>query len=104
MSHKASGRRDFLKSAGWMGSVAMMGGLPAFGGAGKPVIEDAVLPQQPEETPKNHIKFSVCGISHDHIYGMVGAVQRGGGELVSAWGGEPDKLAVFTKRFPNVKI
>ena len=107
MTYKATGRRDFLKSAGKQfglaGSVAMMGGLPAFGGQGRPVIEDALQPQ-PEEPPKNHIKFSVCGMSHDHIYGMVGAVQRGGGELVSAWGGEPDKLAAFTKRFPNVKI
>jgi predicted dehydrogenase len=104
MSDKSTGRRDFLKHAGWMGSMAMMGGLPAFGGAGRPVIEDAVLPQQTEEAPKYHIKFSVCGISHDHIYGMVGAVTRGGGELVSAWGGEEDKLAAFSKRFPNVKI
>src|SRR6266567_288862 len=104
MSDKSTGRRDFLKHAGWMSSMAMMGGMPAFGAEGKPVIEDAVLPQQPEEAPKNHIKFSVCGMSHDHIYGMVGAVERGGGELVSAWGGEPDKLATFTKRFPNVKI
>jgi predicted dehydrogenase len=104
MIYKSTGRRDFLKHAGWMGSVAMMSGLPAFGGAGQPVIEDAVQLQQPEEAPKNHIKFSVCGVSHDHIYGMIGAVQRGGGELVSAWVGEPDKLAAFTKRFPNAKI
>jgi predicted dehydrogenase len=68
------------------------------------VSEVAVLPKQAEETPKNRIKFSVCGVSHDHIFGMVGAVERGGGELVSAWVGEPDKLAVFTKRFPNAKI
>src|SRR5579863_8596134 len=100
MIHKSTGRRDFLKHAGWMGSMAMMGSLPAFGGASRPVREDAALPQEPEEPPKNHIKFSVCGMSHDHIYGMVGAVQRGGGELVSAWSGEPDKLAAFTKRFP----
>jgi predicted dehydrogenase len=43
-------------------------------------------------------------MSHDHIYGMVGAVQRGGGVLVAAWGGEEDKLAAFKKRFPDVKI
>ena len=43
-------------------------------------------------------------MSHDHIYGMIGAVQRGGGELVAAWGGEEDKLAAFTKRYPDVKI
>jgi predicted dehydrogenase len=54
--------------------------------------------------PKYSIKFSVCGMSHDHIYGMIGAVQRGGGVLVSAYGAEPDKVAAFTKRFPDVKM
>ena len=29
--------------------------------------------------------------------------QRGGGELVSYWGAEPDKLAVFAKRYPGAK-
>jgi predicted dehydrogenase len=101
-------RRRFLKRAGLVGSFAMMPlaaeGPWGFSGGPDGVIEDAVLPQQPEESPKYHIKFAVCGISHDHIYGMVGAIQRGGGELVAAWGGEPDKIAAFTKRFPNVKI
>jgi len=55
---------------------------------------------QAEEAPKHHIKFSVCGMSHDHIYGMIGALQRGGGELVAAWGGEPDKTAAFKSAFP----
>jgi len=108
MKMRSTGRRDFLKQTGWMGSVAMMTGLGqgalALGREPSRVIEDAVLPDQAEETPKDHIKFSVCGVSHDHIYGMIGAVQRGGGELVSAWVGEPDKLANFTKRFPNVKV
>ena len=43
-------------------------------------------------------------MSHDHIYGMVGAMQRGGGVLVAAYGQEPDKIAAFTKRFPGVKM
>ncbi len=90
-----------------MAPVAMMAGLPegamALGGQGR-LIEDAVLPAQAEEAPKNHIKFAVCGMSHDHIYGMVGAIQRGGGELVAIWGGEEDKLAGFKKRFPDVKF
>jgi predicted dehydrogenase len=108
MSRTFTGRRDFLKQTGLMGSVAMMAGLPqnamALAGEQEYVIEDAVAPQQPDEVPKYHIKFAVCGVSHDHIYGMIGAVQRGGGELVAAWAGEPDKLATFTKRFPNVKV
>ncbi len=108
-------RREFLKQAGLMGSLgsaAMIAGLPdgaiAFGGGAARVVEDAVRPaqtaSQSEEAPKFHIKFAVCGMSHDHIYGMIGAVQRGGGELIAAWGGEEDKLALFRKRFPDVKI
>jgi predicted dehydrogenase len=117
MGRVISPRREFLKQAGWFGSAAMMSALPAampesamaFGGAGKAamggsVLEDAVSAAAQEETPKYHIKFAVCGMSHDHIYGMIGAVQRGGGELVAACGGEEDKLAAFRKRFPDVKI
>jgi predicted dehydrogenase len=103
-----AGRRDFLKQAG-LGSVAMMAGLPeraiALGNEQGRVIETAAQSPAPaQEEPKYHIKFAVCGMSHDHIYGMIGAIQRGGGELVAAWGGEQDKLAGFTKRFPGVKI
>jgi predicted dehydrogenase len=103
-------RRDFLKHAGLMGSVAMMAGMPesalALGGVHGPVIEDAIIAPaaQAAEAPQHHIKFGVCGISHDHIYGMIGAVQRGGGELVAAWCGEDDRLDTFKKRFPDVKI
>jgi predicted dehydrogenase len=105
---KFTGRRDFLKQTGLIGSVAMMAGFPreamALGGERGGVIKSAASPAQSEEAPKYHIKFAVCGMSHDHIYGMIGAIQRGGGEMVAAWGGEEDKLAVFTKRFPDVKI
>jgi predicted dehydrogenase len=108
MMMNSKGRRDFLKQTGFMGSIAMMAGLPngmmALGEEPGRVIEDAVAPAQPDEAPKYHIKFAVCGVSHDHIYGMIGAVQRGGGELVAAWIGEADKLATFSKRFPDVKI
>ena len=102
MSASFTQRREFLKQAGLMGSLgsaAMMAGLPesamAFGGGAARIVEEAAVPVQTEEAPKYHIKFAVCGMSHDHIYGMIGAVQRGGGELVAAWGGEEDKLAAF---------
>jgi predicted dehydrogenase len=69
------------------------------------VVHAVVEPAQDAEAkPKYSIKFAVCGMSHDHIYGMVGAIQRGGGQLVAAYGAEPDKLAGFRKRFPEVKI
>jgi len=89
-------RRDILEAAG-LGSVALMAALTPAGAKAE------TLPAVPEERPRHHIRFAVCGISHDHIHGMIGAIQRGGGELVSYWGAEPDKLAVFTKRYPSAK-
>jgi predicted dehydrogenase len=50
------------------------------------------------------IKFSVIGLNHSHIYGQVGAVQRGGGELVAVYAKEPDLVEAFVKRFPGVKV
>lgn len=96
-------RRDFLKHASLFGSMAMLG-APSFASGSLPIVEETLAPQQPDAAPQHKIKFAVCGISHDHIYGMIGAIQRGGGELVAAWGGEEDKLANFRKRFPDVKI
>ena len=108
MRIESEARRNFLRQAGLMGSIAMMAGLPegalAMGGMSGSVIEDAVSPVQTPEAPKHHIKFAVCGMSHDHIHGMIGAVQRGGGELVAAWGGEEDKVAEFSRRYPAAKI
>ena len=79
MSKFFAHRRDFLKQAGIMGSAAMMAAMPdgamALGGSRGAIIEDAVLPAgQPDAAPKYHIKFGVCGMSHDHIYGLIDAV------------------------------
>ncbi len=104
MSH--SPRREFLKHASLLGSMAglmSLSGAPSFASSSLPVVEESLVPQA-DAAPKYKIKFAVCGMSHDHIYGMIGAVIHGGGEMVAAWGGEEDKLASFTKRFPNVKI
>ena len=97
------GRREFLKQAGWLGSAAMLSSAAMAAEPGQHVSQE-VLPAEPEAPPKDHIKFSVCGISHDHIYGMVEAVKRGGGELVAVWGEEPDRLAKFSKRYPEAKV
>jgi len=106
MQNDCLNRRSFLKT---MSSAGMLAALPeaAFGlnpGQGHLVHEIAAPGQETDVKPKYSIKFSVCGMSHDHIYGMIGAVQRGGGVLVAAWGGEQDKLDVFKKRYPDVKI
>jgi predicted dehydrogenase len=69
----------------------------------------AILPTLPQKAfaekliePK--IKFSVININHNHIYGMVDAVTRGGGQLVSFYAKEPDLVAAFSKKYPNAKL
>jgi predicted dehydrogenase len=91
-------RREFLESAG-LGSAALVAAMAMTPGAARA----ETLPVLPAEKPKQHIRFAVCGMSHDHVHGMIGAVQRGGGELVAYWGAEPDKLAVFRQRYPGAK-
>jgi predicted dehydrogenase len=46
----------------------------------------------------------VININHSHIFSMVGAVIRGGGQLVSVYTKEPDLLAGFTRQFPQAKV
>lgn len=105
MSELFADRRAFLKQAGYFGSAAMLAGLPeSVARAQGAIIEESSLTARKETEPEYRIKFAVCGMSHDHIYGMIGAVQRGGGQMVAAWAGEADKLAAFRKRFPDVKV
>jgi predicted dehydrogenase len=99
---KMSGRdrRSFLGGAG---AILAAAGLPV-GLQGEGPVEHEVVAAHEVEKPKYSIKFAVCGISHDHIFGMVGAIERGGGVLVAWHGAEPDKIAGFQKRYPQVKM
>jgi predicted dehydrogenase len=102
MQNHTPNRRSFLKT---MSSAGMIAVLPEAAFGAGPIIHEVAAPsQEADAKPKYSIKFAVCGVSHDHIYGMIGAIQRGGGVLVSAWAGEPDKMAAFKKRYPDVKI
>lgn len=51
----------------------------------------------------SRIRFSVISINHPHIYGMVNAVIKGGGELVSVYAKEPELVAEFSKKYPQAK-
>lgn len=66
--------------------------------------EEIVLPAQKRPKPKDSIRFSVIGINHGHIYGMVNALLQGGGSLVAVYAKEPELLQNFTKQYPNAKI
>src|ERR1700679_1437301 len=99
------GRRLFLKT---MGSAGMASALPgaAFGAApfaGSFVEEIAQPGPGADAKPAYTARFSVAGMSHDHIYGMVDAMIRGGGVLVSVYAAEPERGAAFLKRYPQAK-
>jgi len=83
-------RRHFLKNTGVAASGAAL--LSSF-----PAILNA------KEKPAAKIRFSVININHSHIYGMVDAVTRGGGDLVSFYAKEPELTKEFARRYPNAK-
>lgn len=104
-----SNRRRFIRqSFGSAAGIAAAGIIPAdiFG-------SDLHRTSYPEEIklkpgksilPEESIRFSVIGLNHSHIYGMVSALTEGGGELVSVYAKEPDLLQGFTKRYPKVRV
>ena len=49
------------------------------------------------------LRFGVIGMNHDHIYGLVDAVRRGGGELASFDATEPELAAAFGAKYPHAK-
>lgn len=86
-----SNRRNFLKNtAATATGMALLSALPKKSVAGF--------------SAEPRIRFSVININHSHIYSMVNAVIRGGGQLVSVYAKEADLLAGFTKMFPQAKV
>lgn len=52
---------------------------------------------------ESSVRFGVIGINHNHIYGQVNAVLRGGAEFVSFFAPEAELAAPFAKAFPQAK-
>ena len=90
-------RRNFIKSA--IGISAGILAVPQLSGN---EFSPYTLPLvKKRQAPR--IRFSVIGINHNHIYGQVNAVVRGGGELVGFHAKEDDLAAAFMKTYPQVK-
>jgi predicted dehydrogenase len=66
--------------------------------------EDVLAETTPTPTMASRIKFSVININHGHIYSMVDAVVRGGGEFVSFYAKEADLVGAFAKKYPTAKL
>lgn len=95
-------RRTFMKEVGAAGALASA--FPAVD-AGRAIRVEARPDSAPQTTAtKPRLRFAVIGINHSHIYNQVGAVLRGGGELVWLYAKEPDLVAEFRKQHPTVKV
>jgi predicted dehydrogenase len=98
-------RREFFLRAG---AAGMLGGMPellmADAGQSNVTHEVAQPTAAALAAPTETVRFAVCGMSHDHIYGMVDAITRGGGKLVAAYGAEAIKAARFKKTYPGVTM
>lgn len=95
-------RRTFLKSS--MGAAAGLITLPAVDAGAAGVLNkfETIRIGNPKIAPK--IKFAAIGLNHGHIYGQIETLKRGGGELVAFYAKEPDLVAAFKKRYPDVKL
>jgi predicted dehydrogenase len=94
-------RRSVLKAMGAAG--LMTGEALAFQPPGR-VTQEVAAGSPQEEAPKYKIKFAVIGIDHVHIYRIVDALRRGGGELAAVQSTNLPALARFEKRYAGVKV
>jgi predicted dehydrogenase len=105
MKRQQANRRRFIKesvgTAGVIFASALSKGTSAAPSP-KPRAGANLSSEGQQSPPK--IRFSAIGLNHGHIYGQVGAVLRGGGELVSFYAKEPDLAAEFSKRYPQAKF
>ena len=98
-------RRNFIKET--IGTAAGLIALPALPNqvVGAPaLVHSTSLDSEGVPTGAARIRFAVIGINHGHINSQVGAVMRGGGEFVSYYAKEPELMADFAKRYPQVKL
>lgn len=103
MKGKRLDRRHFL--SGIAGTAAASVAAQAFAfdpRQGSVQTERPAAAAAPRKQPAR-IKFAAIGLNHGHIYGQTDAVTRGGGELVWVYAKEPELLAGYQKRYPQVK-
>ena len=100
----AKDRRDFLQLAGLTGMFSAVAPQALAQGASGAFTVDPANTSKAEIKPTHSIKFAAIGLDHAHIYGMVKALQRGGGELVAFFATDPAQIAEFRKSFGDVKL
>ena len=101
---KGSDRRDFLQTAGMAGILSAVSSAALGQAASGSFTVDPANTATAELPIKDHIKFAAIGLDHAHIFGMIAALQRGGGELIAFHSDDPAQIADFRKRYGDVKL
>jgi predicted dehydrogenase len=101
---KGNDRRDFLQAAGMAGIFSAVSSAALGQAASGSFTVDPANTATAELPAKDHIKFAAIGLDHAHIFGMIAALQRGGGELVAFHSDDPAQIADFRKRYGEVKL
>lgn len=99
---KSNDRRNFLKYSLATTAGLAVAAIPESFGAIR--IDTSETHKPVKSGVKASIRFSVIGLNHGHIYSQVGAVIRGGGELVAFYAKEQDLAEAFAKRYPDAKL
>ena len=97
-------RQSFVSASGIAAATILPASLFGQGLYHTNRPEEIILQPEKRSAPKGSIRFSVIGINHGHIIGMVDSLIAGGGQMVAVYSKEPELLPDFTKRFPNVKV
>ena len=97
-------RQSFASASAFAAATMMPADLFGYGNINAGIPEEIILKPESRPAPKDSIRFSVIGINHSHIFGMVDSLVGGGGKLVAVYSREPELLPDFTRRFPSAKI
>jgi predicted dehydrogenase len=99
-------RRAFINaiSGSSVGMAVMPPGAFDPGRAEPPRYVESASQAQAPTTPHPRVRVAAIGLNHGHIYGQVETLRRNGAELVSVYAKEPELVAAFTKRHPDVKV
>ncbi|KPK01986.1 MAG: oxidoreductase, partial [Gemmatimonas sp. SG8_28] len=89
-------RRDLVKTSAGMVAGMAAAAVPAGLAAAVHTV------RRGRQAPR--LRFAVIGMNHFHIYLMVDAVARGGGELAAVFVREPDLRAAFIERYPHARV
>jgi len=101
---KGTDRRDFLQAAGMAGVFSAVSAAAMGQAASGSFTVDPANTSAAEIPVKDHIRFAAIGLDHAHIFGMIAALQRGGGELVAFHSKDEAQIADFRKRYGDVKL